>query len=83
MEKREDLQLTSERQRSGINGQIMRDRLDHSARVQVYHQKWFREVRVLGVDAVHVLYCTDKAWDVDLVEIQAPDVMKAPLAHWY
>ena len=38
---------------------------------------------VIGVDAVHVLYCADKGRDVDLVENQAPDVTKAPFAHWY
>ena len=56
---------------------VVRDRLDLSARVQVYRQKCYPEVGILGVDAVHVRYCADEGWDVDLIEIQAPDVVQA------
>lgn len=81
MEKWEDLRLTSERQRSGIDR-----RLHHEGQIGPLGPRTLILLGtipgspVLGVDAAHVLYCTDKGWDVDLIEIQAPDVMQASFA---
>ena len=35
------------------------------------------EARILREDGVHVIYCVDKGWDVNLVKIQPKHVMKA------
>lgn len=30
----------------------------------------------MRVDVVHVIHCVDEGWDVDLVEVQAPDAVE-------
>lgn len=59
-----------------ISGCVVGDGLDDSRRVHVYCEERFAEPGVLRVNGVHVIYCVDEGWDVDLVEIQAPDAVE-------
>lgn len=46
------------------------------SRVHVYCEERFAEAGVLRVGGVHVVYCVDESWDVDLVEVQAPGAVE-------
>lgn len=59
-----------------IGSCIVRDGLSDSRRVHIYCEERLAEAGVLCVDGVHVIYCIDKGWDVDLIEIQTPDAVK-------
>lgn len=61
-----------------IGGCIIGDGLDDSRRDHVYGEEGFAEARVLHVDRIHVTYCFDEGWDVDLVKAQAEDAVQAP-----
>ncbi len=59
-----------------IGGCVIRNGLDDSRRVHVYCEKRLAEAGVLHVDGLHVVYCIDEGWDVDLVKVQAPDAVE-------
>ena len=58
-----------------IGGCVVGDGLDDSSRDHIYCEERFAEARILRVNGVHVVYCIYEGWDVDLVEIQAPDAV--------
>lgn len=52
------------------------DGLNDLRHIHVYCEEQLAEAQVLRVDGVHVVHSVDEGWDVNLVEIEAPDTVK-------
>ena len=61
-----------------ICGCIIGYGLGDSACEHVYRKERFAERGILRVNIIHVIHRLDQGWDVELVEIEAPDVVEVP-----